>query len=61
MIAKEEEIIIKKIGGEDKPKTTGFSSADDEIEVVGSQKRSRRTGKKGRGRQRIIDDWNLLG
>ena len=57
MIAKEEEIIIKKIGGEDKPKTTGFSSADDEIEVVGSQKRSRRTRRKGKGRI----DWNLLG
>lgn len=55
MIAKEEEIIIKKIGGEDKPKTTGFSSADDEIEVVGSQKRSRRTRKKGKGRI----DWDI--
>ena len=55
MIAKEEEIIIKKIGGEDKPKTTGFSSADDEIEVVGSQKRSSRTRKKGKGRI----DWDI--
>jgi len=58
MIAKEEEIIIKKIGGEDKPKTTGFSSADDEIEVVGSQKRSRRTKPFRRGKRKGID-WDI--
>jgi hypothetical protein len=38
--ATEEEISVKKIGGENKKKTTGFSSEDEEIEFVGRSRRS---------------------